>query len=131
MNGLPGLVNQRSISIFGLSVVTLTFDDNVKSRQARVDVAQRFSDLDLPEGVKPGLSPDSTPIGEVYRYTLNGNVLPGELKLIQDWTLERVFKSIPGVADVVSFGGPNRVIEVRVWCSTWHSCCSSSSTEFS
>lgn len=114
MNGLPGLVNQRSISIFGLSVVTLTFDDNVKSRQARVDVAQRFSDLDLPDGVKPGLSPDSTPIGEIYRYTLNGNVLPGELKLIQDWTLERVFKSIPGVADVVSFGGPNRVIEVRL-----------------
>ncbi|MGZ3745263.1 MAG: efflux RND transporter permease subunit, partial [Pseudobdellovibrionaceae bacterium] len=71
--GIPGLINQRSISMFGLSVITLTFDDNVKARQARLDVSQRLGDADLPEGVKPTLSPDTTPVGEVYRYVLKGN----------------------------------------------------------
>lgn len=113
-NGLPGLINQRSISIFGLSVITLTFDDDVKIRTARLDTAQRLSDAELPEGVKPELSPDTTPVGEIFRYTLSGNLPVGELKLIEDWTLEREFKSIPGVADVVSFGGPTHTVEVRV-----------------
>lgn len=112
--GLPGLMNQRSISIFGLSVVTLTFDDNIVSRQARLDVAQRLSDATLPDGVKPSLSPDSTPVGEVFRYTIEGDEPVDELRLIEDWTLEREFKSIPGVADVVSFGGPTRSIEVKL-----------------
>lgn len=112
--GTPGLINQRSISLFGLSVITLTFDDNVQLRQARIDVAQRLGDADIPEGVKPGLSPESTPTGEIFRYTVQGNLPLDELRLIEDWTLEREFKSIPGVADVVSFGGPSRTIEVRL-----------------
>ena len=82
-------------------------------RQARLDVSQRLTDVELPEGVKPGLSPDSTPVGEIYRYTLKGNLPVDELPLIEDWTLEREFKSIPGVADVVSFGGPVRTLEIR------------------
>lgn len=113
-NGLPGLINQRSISIFGLSVVTLTFDDNVQSKQARIDVSQRLMDVDLPEGVKPDLSPDTTPVGEIYRYTLVGSLPVDEMRMIEDWRLEREFKSIPGVADVVSFGGPVRTIEVKL-----------------
>jgi cobalt-zinc-cadmium resistance protein CzcA len=113
-NGLPGLINQRSISIFGLSVVTLTFDDNVQSKQARIDVSQRLTDVDLPEGVKPALSPDSTPVGEVFRYSLAGSLPVDEMRMIEDWRLEREFKSIPGVADVVSFGGPVRTIEVKL-----------------
>lgn len=112
--GLPGLINARSISIFGLSLITLTFDDQVNSRQARLDTSQRFSDVDLPEGVKPSLSPDSTPVGEIYRYTLKGALPTDELRLIEDWTLEREFKSIPGVADVVSFGGPMRTVEIKL-----------------
>lgn len=113
-NGLRGLINQRSISIFGLSVVTLTFDDNVQSKEARIAVAQALNDVDLPEGVKPGLSPDTTPVGEIYRYTLQGSLPIDEMRLIEDWRLEREFKSISGVADVVSFGGPVRTIEVRL-----------------
>jgi cobalt-zinc-cadmium resistance protein CzcA len=113
-NGLPGLINQRSISIFGLSVVTLTFDDNVKSKDARIATSQRLNDIELPDGVKPGLSPDTTPVGEIFRYTLQGTLPIDEMRLIQDWRMERELKSIPGVADVVSFGGPVRTIEVRL-----------------
>ena len=112
--GVPGLINQRSISIFGLSVVTLTFDDSVNSKDARIDTDQRLHDVDLPEGVKADLSPDTTPVGEIYRYTLGGDRPLDELRLIEDWQLEREFKSIPGVADVVSFGGPLRTVEIKV-----------------
>ncbi len=113
-NGVRGLINQRSVSLFGLSVVTLTFDDDVPIRQARLDVSQRLQDAELPDGVHPGLSPESTPVGEIYRYRLEGSVPPDELRMIEDWTMERELKSIPGVADVVSFGGPTRTVEVRV-----------------
>jgi cobalt-zinc-cadmium resistance protein CzcA len=113
-NGIPGLINQRSISLFGLSMITLTFDDSTESRKARLDLGQRLSDAELPEGVKPALSPDTTPVGEIYRYTLKGDLPVDELRLIEDWRLEREFKSIPGVADVVSFGGPVRTIDVKV-----------------
>lgn len=112
--GLPGLINQRSISIFGLSVVTLTFDDTKRGKEARLDVSQRLSDVELPEGSKPSLSPDSTPVGEIYRYTIKGDLPTDELRLIEDWQVEREFKSIPGVADVVSFGGPTRTIEIKL-----------------
>lgn len=113
-NGLPDLVAQRSVSMFGLSVVTLTFADHVKSRQARIDVTQRLSDVELPDGVNPSLNPDSTPVGEIYRYSLTGSLPPGEMRLIQDWVLEREFRGIPGVADVVTFGGPSRTVDVQL-----------------
>ena len=113
LNGTPGLVGQRSVSLFGLSVITLTFDDSVQSRQARLDIRQKLSSTALPDGVEPELSPDSTPIGEIYRFTLSGTLPNDELKLLEDWVIERELKSIPGVADVVSFGGPIRTIEVQ------------------
>lgn len=113
-NGLPGLINQRSISMFGLSVITLTFDDNVQSKQARLDVNMRLGDVTLPDGAEVGLSPDSTPVGEIYRYTIEGNRSIDELRLIQDWTVVRELKSIQGVADVVVFGGKRRSIDVLV-----------------
>jgi heavy metal efflux system protein len=113
-NGLPGLLNQRSISMFGLSVITLTFDDNVESKQARLDVNMRLSDVDLPPAAEVGLSPDSTPVGEIYRFVLQGNKSIDELRLIQDWTVMREIKSIQGVADVVVFGGKRRSIDVMV-----------------
>jgi cobalt-zinc-cadmium resistance protein CzcA len=112
--GTPGLINQRSLSMFGLSVITLTFADDVSIKQARLDLSQKLNDADLPDGVKPSLSPESTPTGEVFRYTLVGSLPVDEMRLIDDWTLEREFKSIPGVADVNSFGGPTRTIEVRL-----------------
>ncbi len=114
-NGLPGLINRRSISMFGLSVITLTFDDNVQSKQARLDVNMRLSDLDLPDAAEVGLSPDSTPVGEIYRYVMEGDSFAiDELRLIQDWTVMRELKGIQGVADVVVFGGKRRSIDVQV-----------------
>ena len=113
-NGLPGLINQRSISMFGLSVITLTFDDNVQSKQARLDVNMRLSDVGLPDSAQVALSPDSTPVGEIYRYVIQGNNSIDELRLIQDWTVVRELKSIQGVADVVIFGGKRRSIDVQV-----------------
>lgn len=113
-NGLPGLIGQRSVSIFGLSVVTLTFSDSTVSRQARLDVSQRLNDAELPEGVKASLGPDSTPVGEIFRYTVEGNFPSDEERLWQDWVIERDFKSIQGVADVVTFGGAMRTVEVQL-----------------
>ncbi len=114
LTGINSLINQRSISLFGLSVITLTFDDSTQLRQARIDVAQRLGDASLPDGVKPTLSPESTPSGEIFRYTLESRVPIDEARFLQDWNLEREFKTIPGVADVVSFGGPTRTIEVQL-----------------
>lgn len=113
-NGLPGLINRRSISMFGLSVITLTFDDNVQSKQARLDVNMRLSDLELPSSAQVGLSPDSTPVGEIYRYVIEGPGSIDELRLIQDWTVVRELKGVQGVADVVVFGGKRRSIDVTV-----------------
>src|SRR5580698_4981901 len=90
-NGIEGLINQRSVSLFGLSVITLTFNDDVSLRDARLAVSQRLGDVNLPPGVQPGLSPESTPVGEIFRYTLSGELPVDELRLIEDWTLEREF----------------------------------------
>src|SRR5512140_3531621 len=72
LNGTPGLFRLRSISLFGLSLVTLTFNDGVDPLRARQQVIERMADAELPEGIHPGLGPLATPIGEVYRYTLEG-----------------------------------------------------------
>src|SRR6266446_3484477 len=72
LNGVPGLFRLRSISLFGLSFVTLTFEDGVEPGVARQQVLERMGQAELPEGVKPTLGPLATPIGEVYRYTLEG-----------------------------------------------------------
>ncbi len=113
-NGLPGLINQRSISLFGLSVITLTFADNVESRQARIDVAQRLQDVAFPEGAVHALNPDTTPVGEIFRYTIETDQPSDAARLFQDWVIERSLKGIPGVADVVTFGGPVRSYDAMI-----------------
>src|SRR5213593_2108241 len=106
LNGLPGLTRMRSVSIFGLSYLTLTFDDGTDLYFARQQVSERLSGVDVPEGVKPSLGPLSTPTGEIFRYTLEGpGYSPMQLREVQDWVMERHLKQVPGVADVVSFGG--------------------------
>ena len=72
LNGVPGTIRQRSISLFGLSLVTLTFEDGVDVLAARQQIMERIPDANLPNGVEPDLGPLATPIGEVYRYTLDG-----------------------------------------------------------
>jgi heavy metal efflux system protein len=115
LNGIPGETNLRSLSIFGLSVVTITFQDGTVSTQARQLVNERVGNADLPDGVKPGLDPDASVIGEIYRYTLESNYYdPMTLKATEDWQLEKAFRQIPGVIDVTSFGGPTKTYQVNV-----------------
>ena len=114
LNGTPGLFRLRSISLFGLSFVTLTFDDGVELQQARQRVLERLREAELPEGVQPDLGPMATPIGEVYRYTLEGpGADPMELRTLQDWVVRPGILRAPGVADVVSYGGLVREVHVE------------------
>ena len=115
MNGIPHLQNLRSISLFGLSVVTLTFDDAADEFFARTNVTEKLQNVQFPDGVTPQLSPQSGPTGEIYRYTLQSKTRsPMELKVIEDWVLERQFKAVEGVTEVTSFGGPTKQYEVAI-----------------
>ncbi len=106
INGTPGLVYMRSISLYGLSDITLTFQGSSDVYFDREQIFQRFADATLPGGVAPSLSPLSSPSGLIYRYVLESpDRTPQQLKTIEDWTLERAYKSVPGVADDSGFGG--------------------------
>src|ERR1700723_44619 len=106
MNGLPRLSTIRSISLYGLSDVILTFQNGTDNYFARQQVFNRFSELTLPAGVSPTLSPLSAPSGLIYRYVLQSpDRSPMELKTFEDWVVEPQFKSVPGVADDSGFGG--------------------------
>src|SRR6202140_764009 len=107
MNGSPRLKVMRSISLYGLSDVRLTFDEGVDPYFARQIVFQRISDATLPQGVTPSLAPLFSPSGLVYRYVLESpDRSPMELHTYEKWIIERVYKSVPGVADDSGFGGP-------------------------
>ncbi|HYV56939.1 MAG TPA: CusA/CzcA family heavy metal efflux RND transporter [Candidatus Nitrosopolaris sp.] len=115
MNGLPGLTRMHSFSLLGLSYVALTFEDGTDLYFARQQVSERLAQVDVPDGVKPTLGPLSTPSGEIYRYTLVGDAYsPMQLREIEDWVMERYLKQVPGVADVVSFGGFVKQYQVQV-----------------
>jgi cobalt-zinc-cadmium resistance protein CzcA len=113
LNGVPRITSLRSRSLFGLSVVYLTFEDGVDDYFARAQVLERVSGASIPNGVQPALSPLASATGEIYRYTLVGAPVM-QLKEMEDWTLEREFKSIPGVADVNSFGGTIKQYHVQI-----------------
>ena len=105
MNGLPALTNLRSISMFGLSVVTMTFEDGTTDYFARQQVLERLGAVVVPNGVQPSLASLSNSTGEIYRYTLRGALPLTDMKSLEDWVIEPAFRTVPGVADVVSFGG--------------------------
>src|SRR6202142_3679545 len=106
MNGVPHMVFMRSISLYGLSDVIMTFEDDTDNYFARQVVFERLSQAQLPSGVAPSLSPLSSPSGLVYRYVLESpDRTPQQLKTIEDWVVERAYKSVPGVADDSGFGG--------------------------
>jgi heavy metal efflux system protein len=116
MNGIPGRTSIRSVSIFGLSQVTITFEDGANVDFVRSQAAQLLSAVTLPTGVDSGLSPNATPIGEIYRYTLQApKGFPDvELKALQDWVVERQLRTVPGIVDVVGFGGPIKQYQVLI-----------------
>jgi len=117
MNGIPHLVHLRSVSLAGLSVVNLIFDDNSDNDWDRQKVLERLQQVTLPPGVTGGVGPDFSPIGSVYWYTLkstNPNYDLMELKSLQDWVISKYIRSVPDVVDDSSFGGLTREYQVRV-----------------
>src|SRR6266851_3852891 len=117
VNGVPFLTNLRSVSLFGLSSITLIFEDGVDTLLARQQVLEKLTQVNLPNGLSPTLGPNFSPVGQIYFYTLvstNPSYDLMELKSLQDWVLEKQFKSVPNVVDVSSFGGTTREYQVRV-----------------
>lgn len=114
LNGLPHMVRMFSHTQFGLSFIMLTFDDHTTDTQARQQTLERLATADLPQGIQPQLAPLSTAIGEIYRYTIKG---PGytsrDLRTLEDWVVERNLRSVPGIADVVPYGGLIKTYEVN------------------
>jgi cobalt-zinc-cadmium resistance protein CzcA len=106
MNGVPKMSVMRSISLYGLSDVILTFEEGTDDYFARQVVFQRLSEVTYPTGVTPTLSPLASPSGLVYRYVLESpDRSPQELKTFEDWVIQREYKQVPGVADDSGFGG--------------------------
>ncbi|WP_287067403.1 CusA/CzcA family heavy metal efflux RND transporter [Ramlibacter sp.] len=113
VSGIPNLVNVRSVTMSGLSVVTLTFEDGTDDWFARQQVNEKLATVNLPAGVQPQLAPLTTAVGEVYRYRIDAPGLPDvEARTLQDWVVRPALRMTPGVADVVSFGGAIREYQV-------------------
>jgi heavy metal efflux system protein len=117
LNGIPHVTHLRSFSIFGLSDLKLIFDDDELNSWNRERVLERLAQVTLPPGVSPQMGTDWSPVGQIYFFTLhstNPQYDVMELKSLEDWVVEKNFKSVPDVVDVSSFGGPTREYQVRV-----------------
>jgi heavy metal efflux system protein len=117
MNGIPHVVHLRSFSLFGLSDIKLIFDDESDNDWNRERVLERLSQVTLPPNVVPQMGTDWSPVGQIYFFTLrstNPAYDAMELKSLEDWVVEKSFKSIPNIVDVASFGGPTREYQVRL-----------------
>jgi cobalt-zinc-cadmium resistance protein CzcA len=117
MNGIPHLEHLRSVSLFGLSSLSMIFDDESANDWNREKVLERLSQVSLPPGVQPQIGTDWSPVGQIYFFTLrstNPQYDVMDLKSLEDWVIEKQFKSVPNVVDVASFGGPTREYQVRV-----------------
>src|SRR6204780_3515776 len=117
MNGIPDVVNLRSFSLFGLSDLKLVFEDGSENAWNRERVLERLAQVTLPPNVNPQMGTDWSPVGQIYFFTLrstNPKYDVMELKSIEDWVIEKNFKSVPNVVDVASFGGPTREYQVRI-----------------
>ncbi len=117
MNGIPHVVHLRSFSLFGLSDIKLIFDDESDNDWNRERVLERLSQVTLPPNVVPQMGTDWSPVGQIYFFTLH-STNPAydamELKSLEDWVVEKSFKSVPNIVDVSSFGGPTREYQVRL-----------------
>src|SRR5215471_5920641 len=117
LNGVPHLTHLRSVSLAGLSVITLIYDDDITTFAARQEVLDRLAQATMPTGVNPGLGPDYSPTGQIMFYTLtstNPKYDIMELKALQDWFVLNQLKSVPNIVDVNIFGGPTREYQVQL-----------------
>jgi cobalt-zinc-cadmium resistance protein CzcA len=116
MSGVPHLMQMRSVSITGLSVVTLTFSDNTDDYFARQQVLEKLQNVDLPPPYRPELAPLTTAVGEIYRYLVDAppEMAPRDVRAIQDWLIRPQLRTVPGVADITSFGAALKQYQVRL-----------------
>ncbi|MRX66240.1 efflux RND transporter permease subunit [Maribacter luteus] len=114
MNTIPKKTDVRSISLFGLSVVTVIFDDDADDFFAQQYAANRLQGVDLPSGADAEIEPPSGATGEIFRYVVKGDRPIKEITAIQDWVIERELVSVPGVSNVISFGGEEKIYEIRI-----------------
>ncbi len=115
INGMPGLHVMRSKSTFGLSMVTLVFEDGIEDYWARTRIQERLNSITLPYGAVPGLDPLTSPIGEIYRYIIESDDQDlRELTDLQQWQIIPRIKQVPGIADVTNFGGLTTQYQVEI-----------------
>jgi cobalt-zinc-cadmium resistance protein CzcA len=115
MNSVQRKTSVRSITMFGLSVIKIIFEDDVEDFFARQQVNNQLQNVELPEGVHPDVQPPYGPTGEIFRYVLRSNERDTrDLLTIQNWTIDRELRRVPGVADVVAFGGQQKIYEISV-----------------
>ncbi|QDZ26860.1 efflux RND transporter permease subunit [Noviherbaspirillum sp. UKPF54] len=116
MSGVPRQTQLRSVTITGLSVVTLTFEDGTDDYFARQQVLEKLQNVTLPAGIQPSLAPLTTAVGEIYRYIVEApaDMPQNEIRSLQDWVIRPHLRIVPGVADVVSFGGTVKEYQVRI-----------------
>src|SRR5205085_12483385 len=115
LNGIPGLQVMRSRSTFGLSLITLVFRDGVEDYWARSRIRERIRSVALPAGAEPELDPLTSPIGEIFRYTIESKTIsPRELKELQQWVITPTLKQVYGVADVTNFGGETTQVQLAL-----------------
>ena len=115
MNGIPKLDALRSISLYGLSSITMNFEYGTDPYFAREQAFERMPNAEVPDGVSPGMSPLFSPSGLIYRYVLQSpDRTPQELKILEDWVLERKYRSIQGVADDSGLGGTTMQYQVQL-----------------
>ncbi len=116
MSGVPRMTQLRSVSITGLSIVTLTFSDNTDDYFARQQVLEKLQNVSLPPGTQPGIAPLTNAVGEVYRYVLDtpADMNVQDVRALQDWVIRPALRTVPGVADVVSFGGAIKEYQVHI-----------------
>ena len=115
MNSVQKKSNVRSITMFGLSVIKIIFNDDVDDTFARLQVNNQLRNVQLPEGIDPDVQPPYGPTGEIYRYTLHSETKDTrELLTLQNWVIDRQLRAVPGIADVVAFGGREKTYEVAI-----------------
>jgi len=115
MNSVQKKTSVRSVTMFGLSVIKIIFEDDVEDFFARQQVNNLLHNVQLPDGVEPDVQPPYGPTGEIFRYTLKSKSRDSrDLLTLQTWVIDRQLRAIPGVADLVAFGGQQKTYEVSI-----------------